>query len=197
MREDDRIVSTIGELDPIEQNAPRRLARRVVMLSLDPTSDMLGIGAAPMSDDPDDGGIIVAQGPAMAVPEPEAKSAAPKAAASPKPAVPRKEAWKLGGGRYILQSGDTFFGLAVTYLGSGPRWRELRAFQPDAWRTRNPDPNLIRAGDVILMPKEAQDRARQLGVLANVAGFSPGKVAAAALTTVVAGVVSYFAGSNS
>jgi hypothetical protein len=199
MRDNDRIVATIGDLDPFEEGRARKLARRVVVHAIDPTSQMMGI-ASPESDD--DGPVFVPTiGPALAFPEKEAgvvTTPAPKATpGTPKPAVPKKDAWKLGNGRYILQRGDTFWGLGVTYLGSGPRWKELRAFQPEDWKARNPDPNLIREGDVILMPKDAQDRARALGLLPNVAGFSVGKVALGALVSLVAGAGSYLAGSRS
>lgn len=151
----ERIVTTIGGLDDVP-------CARTRSFTYDPDEldTMMGIG------DPSDGPIFIpSTGPAMAIPEPEA--GATSAGGSPGAVAAVKGAW-LPDGRYVLQPGDTLFGLALTYLGSGNRWREIWAVQSDAYRS-NHSPDRIFVGEVIVMTPEAQARARDLGLL----GMSP------------------------
>ena len=60
--------------------------------------------------------------------------------------------------RYRLASGDTYAGLAATYLGSNTRWREIW----DLNRAKHPSADKIFAGEVISMPNEARDNFRKM-----------------------------------
>lgn len=54
---------------------------------------------------------------------------------------------------YTLAPGDTYTGLAATYLGNGSRWRELW----DLNRGLHPSPDVIYAGQRINMTDEAKN----------------------------------------
>ncbi len=56
---------------------------------------------------------------------------------------------------YRLANGDTFAGLAATYLGTSTRWLELYEFQDESFRSKRPDPSQVFVGDVINMPPDA------------------------------------------
>lgn len=105
-------------------------------------------------------------GEVTAPPEQEAPApAAPKSTSGgqPAPAKPVKEGWALGDGRYILQSGNTLWGLARTYLLAGTRYKEIWAVQSPEYKAKN-TPDKIKAGDVIAMPAEAIARAKSMGL---------------------------------
>jgi hypothetical protein len=77
--------------------------------------------------------------------------------------TPAREGW-LEDGRYKLQSGDTLSGLARTYLGDPARWREIWDLQPtDVKLGKSPDK--LPVGFVLVMPKQAQTKAKDLSVL--------------------------------
>lgn len=57
--------------------------------------------------------------------------------------------------KYLLQWGDTFVGLAKTYLGNGARWREIFNLQPQSARFSKGTTGWIAGQDVINMPEEA------------------------------------------
>jgi len=84
-------------------------------------------------------------------------------------AVPfRRDAWNFAESWYILQSGDTFSGLAATYLGHPSRYLEIWQLQPYRY-TQAIDPSsvkpgrpLVQVGERVVMPAEALDRAKEL-----------------------------------
>jgi hypothetical protein len=84
-------------------------------------------------------------------------------------AVPfRPDAWDFTHGVYTLQQGDTFSGLASTYLQSPARYLEIWHLQPYRY-TKAIDPSsvtpsrpLVRAGEPVIMPPEATERAKSL-----------------------------------
>lgn len=58
--------------------------------------------------------------------------------------------------QYRVALGDTYSGLAGTYLGSPSRWKEIWDVQPDTYRwTHSPD--VLGVDEVINMPDEARD----------------------------------------
>lgn len=68
----------------------------------------------------------------------------------------RPELWDVDStpARYEIGVGDTYVGLAKTYLDPlGTRWKEIWLLNKDV----HPNPNVIVAGDVIRMPAEARD----------------------------------------
>lgn len=78
-----------------------------------------------------------------------------------------------GNARYRIQSGDTLGALARKYLGDGSRFMEIWNLQPasvrgDSFHQNNP--NRIMAGEVFLMPVEAQATAVRLGFLEDAGG---------------------------
>lgn len=95
----------------------------------------------------------------------------------PKPAVPTRAAWNYDG-TYIAQPGDTFSGIARTYLGQYTQFRDIWNAQPKSFRA---DPqrvakaardkrypvDILFVGDVLVMPAKAQLEARRLGVLVD------------------------------
>lgn len=87
-------------------------------------------------------------------------AAAAKAAASgwPPPAAYRPGNWNFDESSYVLAFGDTLSGLAITYLGSPQRWKEIWNANPQDWRW-NHNPDKLMAGEKILMPLEAKDMA--------------------------------------
>lgn len=199
----ERIVTTIGDLravggpKPVYVNVqgrrpppppPRRRGYFSTRYDDGGIDGLMGIGEA-------DGPIFIPPtGPAIAIPEPQAPGTTP--AGSPPPAKLVKEAW-LSDGRYTLQSSDTLWGLAVSYLGSGSRWRQIWDVQPAAYKS-NHAPDRIFAGDVIAMPEAAQAQARKLGFLgigSSVVGrgFTGKQVAVAALGAFgLTGAIAFF-----
>jgi len=87
-------------------------------------------------------------------------AAAAKAAASgwPPPAAYRPGNWNFDESSYVLAFGDTLSGLAITYLGSPQRWKEIWNANPQDWRW-NHNPDKLMAGEKIMMPIEARDMA--------------------------------------
>ena len=79
------------------------------------------------------------------VPLPAAAVARP-ADASARPISPRRS--ELGLRTVTVQPGDSWWKLATEYLGSGSRWGELRAFNPE--ETRKPE--LLRSGVRLFVP---------------------------------------------
>lgn len=77
-----------------------------------------------------------------------------------------------GEARYRVQSGDTLGDLASKYLGSWGRYMEIWNAQPAA-RRANGNPNLIYAGETLLMPAQAVAQAVALGYLAGAAPTPP------------------------
>lgn len=69
--------------------------------------------------------------------------------------------WDFDNSKYALAGGDTLSGLAVTYLGSPQRWKEIWDANPQEWRfSHNPDK--LMAGTWIQMPFEARDMAKKM-----------------------------------
>ncbi len=122
-------------------------------------------------------------GPAMAIREPER---AASGSGWPPPAKPSAAAWVRGDGSYVVQRGDSVSGISQTYLGAFARWREIWKIQTREFLGRHPTPDKIQVGDVMLMPKEAQDNARRLGVLK---GLSPGSKKGLIIGGVLVGTV--------
>ena len=84
-------------------------------------------------------------------------------------AVPfRRDAWNFSESWYILQSGDTFSGLAATYLGHPSRYLEIWQLQPYRYTKAidplsvKPDRPLVQIGERVIMPAEALARAKEL-----------------------------------
>lgn len=66
------------------------------------------------------------------------------------------------GSNYRLQAGDTYVGLAATYLGDGARWQEIWTLN----KSQHPNPSVIFAGQVIKMPASAEKtKAKKCGEL--------------------------------
>lgn len=92
-------------------------------------------------------------------------------------AVPvRVDHWDLGAqpfAAYVPAFGDTFVGLAATYLGDGSRW-------PDIWNTggnssKYPNPDVIDNLGPIDMPDEARDNLKSWLKKGGPPGVVPGK----------------------
>lgn len=93
----------------------------------------------------------------------------------PAPAVPTRAAWNYDG-TYVAQAGDTFSGIARTYLGQYTMFRDIWYAQSPAFRA---DParaakakslgrypvDVLFVGEVLTMPAAAQAEARRLGAL--------------------------------
>lgn len=139
---------------------------------------------------------VITPGPDFDPDPSPAPATSTSSASNPPPAKPSKAAWARGDGSYILQSGDTLWGLATTYLASGPRWREIWNEQTAAYKaSRTPDK--IFAGDLIAMPTAAQGKARAMGLFGIGAsvigrGFSVKQIAIAAAGVVGVGSGIYF-----
>jgi hypothetical protein len=58
--------------------------------------------------------------------------------------------------RYQIQGGDTWSGLAATYLGAHERWRDLWDEQPQSYRWSH-SPDKLGIGEVVNMSAEARD----------------------------------------
>jgi hypothetical protein len=90
--------------------------------------------------------------------------------------------WDINPPEYVIAQGDTGFGIAARYLGNGARWLEIRKLQTHADGEMGPngpylnnDTSILdlshigkrtgsafRAGAVLIMPKEARDKAAEL-----------------------------------
>jgi hypothetical protein len=177
----ERFVTTIGEIGllvdgPVgapprraspspggNRSVPKGGGRKGRGTMTDGIGSLMGIGE---EDPTDDGGfdvpvLVPPIGPALAIPEPDAQGESTPSSPRAVPYV--RSAW-LPDGRYTLQPGNTLWGLAVSYMGAGSRYREIWAVQPASYKaSRTPD--RIRAGDVIAMPEDAQKKARSLGFI--------------------------------
>jgi nucleoid-associated protein YgaU len=71
-----------------------------------------------------------------------ARSARSRAASAKEPLTKAKRT-------YLVKPGDTFYGIAAAYLGSGPRWREI--FELNKSVVRN-DPKGLRPGQTLILP---------------------------------------------
>ncbi len=203
----ERIVTTIGDLG---ERPPVRLRRRARFA--DDLDQMLGISAiGDFTMPPPEGGedpntIILPE--TVITPEEDTTpqewaieigpTEISPSGGTPKPAVPSKAGWSRGDGSYILQSGNTLWGLATTYLTSGARWREIWNEQTAAYRSKH-TPDRIYAGEVIAMPGAAQAKARSMGLYGIGAGllgqgFSGKQIAAGAAGVGVLGVLAYLVG---
>lgn len=78
--------------------------------------------------------------------------------------------------RYQLQNGDTFVGLAATYLGDGGRWLELWQAQTPNYRASH-TADAIFAGEIVNMTKEAADNLRSWIDKGEPPGSTPGQIA--------------------
>jgi len=58
---------------------------------------------------------------------------------------------------YVLAWGDTYVGLAATYLGDGARWKEIWNLNRD----QHQDPDKIYVSQTVNMPDEAADKMRR------------------------------------
>jgi hypothetical protein len=58
---------------------------------------------------------------------------------------------------------DTWWDLSARYLQAGKRWREIFAYQNDAFHARVPQPVAIYTTAIVAMPPEAVQRAQLLG----------------------------------
>lgn len=69
----------------------------------------------------------------------------------------REENWNFDAdpAQYTIASGDTFVGLAKTYLGNGARWPELWNYGSN--REQFPNPDVITHSGPLDMPPEARD----------------------------------------
>lgn len=79
----------------------------------------------------------------------------------PPPAAYRPGNWDFDNSIYSLALGDTLSGLAITYLGSPQRWKEIWNANPQDWRW-NHNPDKLMAGEKIVMPFEARDMAKKM-----------------------------------
>jgi nucleoid-associated protein YgaU len=88
----------------------------------------------------------------------------PTPGVTPGPVPVRPANWDLSTepyATYTVASGDTFTGLAATYLLDGARWTEIWNVQPQAFRWgRSPD--VLWPGDVLNMPAEAKQNFLKL-----------------------------------
>jgi nucleoid-associated protein YgaU len=80
------------------------------------------------------------------VPAPPAITSVPRPAP---PSRPVESVSKRGLRPVVVQTGDSWWRLASRYLGSGSRWRELRALTPGAGTS----PEVLRAGTTVLVPE--------------------------------------------
>lgn len=78
-------------------------------------------------------------GPPAVLPPP----VSPGSAAPPKPSPQHRI--------HVVQHGDTLWGIASTYLGSGARWPEIWALS----HFRSGNPNLIYPGEIAVLPLDA------------------------------------------
>ena len=80
--------------------------------------------------------------------EPEAAPMAPPAV-EPVPPVALDAAPAVSGEKtYVIQKGDTYFGIARRLYGDERRWRDIQAMNPGL------DPTKLRIGQVIQLPAE-------------------------------------------
>jgi nucleoid-associated protein YgaU len=77
--------------------------------------------------------------------------------------------------RYQIQGGDTWSGLAGTYLGAKTRWKDLWDAQDQAWRWGN-DPDVLGVGWVVDMTPEARDNFVSWMQLGKPTEVVPGKL---------------------
>ena len=92
----------------------------------------------------------------------------------PAPAVARASQWSTATGHvyYVLHSGDTLSGLAKTYLGSYPRWTEIRDLNfPHAGWT----PDSVPVGGHLTMPPDAIENAKSRGFVPRTYSAKTGK----------------------
>jgi hypothetical protein len=80
--------------------------------------------------------------------------------------------WDFDASTYVLALGDTLSGLANLYLGSYQRWKEIWSLQPFRY-TRSPDK--LMAGEKLVMPHEARDRAKKMLLNTQAAPSTTGK----------------------
>jgi hypothetical protein len=77
---------------------------------------------------------------------------------APGPTELHPERWDLDACLYTVAYGDTYVGIAKTYLDpSGVRWREIWNLN----RAQHPNPDVIYPGQVIQMTDEACDNMRR------------------------------------
>lgn len=96
---------------------------------------------------------------------------APPPAQNPSAADFRPGNWDFEKCTYAIAFGDTFVGLAKTYLGDGTQWKVIWDAQPQEWRFTH-DPNggkgpkgdkiPVQLGEKLIMPKAACDRAKKM-----------------------------------
>lgn len=91
---------------------------------------------------------------------------------APGAVLPVADAWDLENCTYTIQPGDTFVGLAKTYLGNGERWREL--WNPNKGIIPNPD-SITTAGPIV-MTEEACNNMRAYVKKGRPPGVLPGKI---------------------
>lgn len=90
----------------------------------------------------------------------EAAASIPAGATTPSgwpaavPVVPSAWNTNVVPATYVVQSGDTFSGLAATYLGDPARWRDIWDEQPQQYRWSH-SPDVLAGGELINMPAEA------------------------------------------
>ena len=124
--------------------APSRPRRRAQPLEV----QLSGWGDGPRQPRPKGGPLPSVEGD---IPAPRTPGAVPV----------RREQWRLDRGEYVVAPGDTFVGLAATYLGSGGRWPELYKAQSAAYREAH-EPGDLGVGTVLVMPAEAVQNAKAL-----------------------------------
>lgn len=96
---------------------------------------------------------------------------------------------------YSAQPGDTFVGLAKTYLPSNPagiRWKEIWHMNSQT----HPDPDRVNVGDKLDMPDEAAANAKKAGAKKSAPGGAVKGDGPGLLAWIVGGAVVAVAGTG-
>ncbi len=122
--------------------APPSLSRSAIATAREEAARMVGEPAAPPATP------LNASQPAAAAPSPAAVSADP-AEPPPRPAAGVVEAKRPPALRtYVVQPGDTLYGISERHYGDGTKWTTVR----DANKSRIGSDGRVRAGQILLIP---------------------------------------------
>lgn len=135
----------LGQLDEYDEPVP--------LLTDGPVSDAVSEAIADAAAAA--GGVLVSQ--AIADAAALIPSGEPMGSGWPAAVPVRPSNWDLSTtpAAYMIAAGDTFAGLAATYLGAASRWQDIWDEQPQEYRwSRSADD--IFPGEVIAMPEEAR-----------------------------------------